>query len=191
MTADHWDQATNLYRSLIERAPAWPEALLAYANFLLYSKGPHSQKYLDSTTSLAIYQEAQDQTDSLLRLAPDHSKYQREASASYERLGDLHLRLGDTKTALQFFQQALDSRIQLVALDPKDSQFQRGLFVSYYKMSTLYRADGLLDAALALDYLRKAHQQLLDMQKKGILAPDDERFISRLADEITTLENTE
>ena len=65
-----------------------------------------------------------------------------------------------------------------MALDPDNTQFQRDLFVSYWKLASVYIEKK--DAGLANTHYQKALDQLLWMQKKGVLAKDDEQYISQL-----------
>jgi len=63
------------------------------------------------TKALAIREE-------LVKLDPANTEFRRDVGISYEKLGDLQLRLGDTAKALGYFEKDLAVAEELAKLDP-------------------------------------------------------------------------
>jgi serine/threonine-protein kinase len=59
---------------------------------------------------------------------------QRDLAASYDKLGDVSLQLGDTKAARRYYQDAPDIAQGRVTADSKNAQAQRDLAISYTKL---------------------------------------------------------
>ena len=84
--------------------------------------------------ALPLMQMALDDFLALAQQDPNNSQFQRDLSVSYNRLGDIELRLGNTDAALAHYDNALTGALKLVELDPNNSEFQRDLSVSYDKL---------------------------------------------------------
>ncbi|MFK7893988.1 MAG: hypothetical protein AB8B63_24450, partial [Granulosicoccus sp.] len=76
-----------------------------------------------------IYELANTAALSLLAAAPSNTGFQRDVSVSYEKLGNIELRLGNTDAALGNYTKALEVALKLVELDPGNTQFQRDVSV--------------------------------------------------------------
>ncbi len=93
------------------------------------------------TRSMEIFQ-ALAQTD------PNSSQAKRDLSISYNRLGDVHLKLGATDKALQAYQKGLGLSEALAQADPNDAQAKRDLSISYNKLGNVHLQLGATDKAL-------------------------------------------
>ena len=125
----------------------------------------------DPATALPLLEAALAGFQRLVALDPDNTEFQRDVSISYNRLGDIQLRLGHTDDALALYQNALDVRLKLVALAPDNTQFQRDVSVSYNKLGNIQLRLGNTDDALAL------YQNALDVALKLVaLDPDNTQF---------------
>ncbi len=100
---------------------------------------------------------------SLSRLAEaslnDHAA-QRDLSISYQRLGDVMLRLGQTDAAHKYYQNDLAISRKLAEDEPSDAQAQRDLSISYNKLGDVTLLLGRTDAAL------KYFQDGLEIRRK-------------------------
>ncbi len=65
---------------------------------------------------------------------------QRDLSVSYEKLGDVQLKLGDAHAALGNYQESLEIAKRLAEMDSSDTQAQRDLSVSYHKLGWLHES---------------------------------------------------
>ena len=68
---------------------------------------------------------------------PTNAQAQRDLSVSYERLGDLLLRLGDSAQAERHYRDSLTIPERLATTDPTNAEAQRDLSVSYNKLGDL------------------------------------------------------
>src|SRR5205085_2067016 len=59
----------------------------------------------------------------------------RDLSISYNKLGDVHLKLGATDQALRAYQKGLELREALAKADPANVQAQQDLSRSFYNMA--------------------------------------------------------
>ncbi len=62
---------------------------------------------------------------------------QRDLSVSYNKLGDLHVSLGNGAEAKRYFEKSLAIAEALAAKEPNRADFQRDLAISYERMSTI------------------------------------------------------
>ena len=168
VTAGDWDQAETFYLDLIKKINNWGDPPRAYVEFLLYSKGPDQEKYHSTEEALATYQQARHQTEFLTQLEPDSTDYRREKSVSYNQIGNLQLRLGNTKLALEFFQKFSNGLEELTRLDPNNSQFKRDLSISYNKLGDLQLRLGNTEQALEFFHLSLyTDQELTRLEPKN------------------------
>jgi tetratricopeptide (TPR) repeat protein len=100
--------------------------------------------------------------------APENADYARDLSVSCERLGDLHLALGEPARARDYYERALKTRERLAALAPENADYARDLTVSYIKLGDLHRALG--EPARARDYYERA---LKIAERLAALAPEN------------------
>jgi tetratricopeptide (TPR) repeat protein len=80
------------------------------------------------TRSMEIFQ-------ALAQADPNRSQAKRDLSISYERLGDVHLKLGATDKALQAYQKGLGLSEALAQTDPNNAQAKRDLAFSYNELA--------------------------------------------------------
>jgi pentatricopeptide repeat protein len=73
-----------------------------------------------------------------------------ELSLSYNKLGDVHLKLGSTDKALDYDRKGLELSEALAKADPNDAQANRDLSVSYGKLVDAHLQLGSTDKALEL-----------------------------------------
>jgi WD40 repeat protein len=74
----------------------------------------------------------------LVQADPNDVNKQRELSISYERLGDIHLKDGNTEEALQSFRNGMEVRQKLSAANPSDLELQRDYSTSFERLGNLY-----------------------------------------------------
>ncbi len=72
----------------------------------------------------------------------------RDLSISYERLGDIHLKLGAADKALAVYQKRLELAEALAKADPSNADAKHGLSTSYNKLGNAYLELGTSDKAL-------------------------------------------
>ena len=119
------------------------------------------------TDALALYQQALAIEQQLIEQFPDKNHYRQAMSVSYNKIGDIQLRLGDTNAALTAYQQSLTITEQLVAQDAQNTGFQRDLSVSYNNIGDIQLRLGDTEAAL------EAYQQLLTIAEQ-LVAQDEQ-----------------
>jgi len=74
----------------------------------------------------------------LAKADPENSLGKRDLSSSYERIGDVHVRLGATDKALESYQNSLELREALAKADPNDARAKRDLSISYEKLGDVH-----------------------------------------------------
>ncbi|MFM8581748.1 MAG: tetratricopeptide repeat protein, partial [Planctomycetaceae bacterium] len=109
----------------------------------------------------------------LCRKHPNDLDYQRDLSVSYDRMGDLYVRMGDGGAAREAFQKSLEIFKKLSEGEPARADYQRDLFVSYYKLGTA-------DPARGRSFFEKSLQILLQLEAAGRLDPADRPYIDNL-----------
>jgi serine/threonine protein kinase/predicted negative regulator of RcsB-dependent stress response len=111
------------------------------------------------------YQSAHEIAFKLAHNDPHSADAQRDLSASYNKLGDVNLQLGDTAAARDTYQKGLEISQKLAQDDPRIAQAQRDLAVSYERMGDVNLQLGNAPGA------RDAYQKDLEIHQK--LAQDD------------------
>ena len=110
----------------------------------------------------------------LQRLAaadPSNAGWQRDLFVSSVKIGDVLLDQGDLAGALRAFRESLAVAERLAAADPSNAGWQRDLVVSYVKVAQVAENNSTGEA---LEWWRKAYNQLLGMKQHGIMFPTDE-----------------
>jgi tetratricopeptide (TPR) repeat protein len=97
-----------------------------------------------------MYQKGLDVSVALAQADPNNAQAKRDLAVSYERLGDVHLRLGATDKALEMHQKDLDLSVALAQADPNNVQAKRDLAVSYNKLGDVQLRLGATDEALEM-----------------------------------------
>ena len=96
----------------------------------------------------------------LVDFDPTHTEWQRDLSVSYDRVGDMHLQVGDNVAALTAYEESLTIRKKLADLDPTHTEWQRDLSVSHNKVGDMHQANGDVVSAL------RAYEESLTIKKK-------------------------
>ncbi len=125
------------YRELLQRDPAWPAALEAFAWFLF----DQSIQNLDHRTVVAALADAEEAHTLATRwheAAPADAKARRLLSATHTQMGDVLIRRGqpgDAAQVEQHFTRSLDLAEKLLADNPGSAQAVRDVAVSHYKIA--------------------------------------------------------
>jgi tetratricopeptide (TPR) repeat protein len=117
--------------------------------------------------------------DELRRRYPEEAEYAHDLSASYQRLGDVLLRLNRSDEALARFQNSLAIRDELRRRYPTEQEYARDLVVSHYKLWQAYRSIG--NAAEATRHRSLCRDALLDMRQHGLYLDEPmQRLLAQL-----------
>ncbi len=144
------EKAEALFLQLLAPGlPDWPQARHEYIVYLIWTKGTRQQTYGTLAGVLATYREAERQSRLLTLQDPENKEWQRDLSASHERLGDIAKAQGDLPAAKAAYTASLEIRKTLTARDPENTQWQRDLAVSHNKLGDIAVAQGDLPAAKA------------------------------------------
>jgi hypothetical protein len=101
--------------------------------------------------------------DRLAKSDPGNAKWQRDLSATYEKLGDLQLRLNDVAAAMVSFKADLAIADRLAKVETGNGSLQRDLAVSYAKLAEVYlKAKQVSQAQEALADGRAIIAQLIE-----------------------------
>jgi tetratricopeptide (TPR) repeat protein len=110
----------------------------------------------------------------LAQAEPGRADYQRDLSASYQRIGDLFHALGQGEEARQAFAKMLAISERLAQAEPGRADYQRDLIVSWVKMSEIEPARAREHLSRALDIARR-------LDDEGRLAPADAWMVDEFA----------
>jgi tetratricopeptide (TPR) repeat protein len=102
----------------------------------------------DTTGALAAADKARQIMADLLTGNPDSTGYQRDLSASYEKIGDVQKAQGDLAGALKSYRDSLAIDDRLAKSDPSNSGWQRDLATPYQEIGDVQKAQGDLAGAL-------------------------------------------
>ena len=105
---------------------------------------------------------------------PSNADWQHDLSVSQENIGDVLWDQGDLAGALQAYRESLAICERLAAADPTNAGWQRDLLGTYWRIAEVAEEADISDA---LDWWRKAHDQLSSMKRRGIMLPTDEQFL--------------
>ncbi|MDM7859808.1 tetratricopeptide repeat protein [Alteromonas sp. ASW11-36] len=134
--------------------------------------------------ALPLYEQSLVIAQQLIALDPKNSLYKQDLSVSYQRVGNIQLRIGDTDAALEAYQQALTIDKQLVAQYPLNAGVQRDLSISYNKIGNIQLQLGNTEAAL------ESYQQALTIREQLVaLHPQDAEFQRDLSGSYNNLGN--
>ncbi len=128
----------------ISNVPGLPNSAVATDGHLENVPDAHSAVL----TAERLYLRAHEIGKQLAAAASNDTEAQRDLSVSFERLGDVFLKLGRTDDALTQFQDGLKIRRVLAEADPNDAQKQRDLSISFNKLGDVFRKLGRTDDAL-------------------------------------------
>ena len=108
---------------------------------------------------------------------PSNAGWQRDLSVSHNKIGDVLRAQGDLAGALKAYREDMAVAARLATADPSNADWQRDLYVSYWRMADISEKTGTGEA---LDWWRKAYEQLSGMKARGIMLPIDEQFLTIL-----------
>jgi tetratricopeptide (TPR) repeat protein len=94
------------------------------------------------------YRAAKDQVERLAATDPTNTVWQRDLSASHNRIGDILVGEGNLAEALESYRSSLAIRERLARSDPNNAGGQRDLSVSWNKLGDVLMARGSLAEAL-------------------------------------------
>ena len=110
---------------------------------------------------------------------PDNARWQRDLSASNERLGHMLSRVGDPEGARKAYKRALQNYEKMIQLNPGDTQARLYLVVPLWRLGDLEGAEGSAHLKRALAILKDFDaQDRLDARRKGWI-PEIEALLSR------------
>ena len=98
--------------------------------------------------ALRHYQAAAAAAEPIARTAPGNAGWQRDLSASQERIGDVLRAQGNLPAALAAYQAVLVIRERLARADPGNAEWQRDLSLSHNRIGGVLQAQGNLPGAL-------------------------------------------
>jgi tetratricopeptide (TPR) repeat protein len=123
-----------------------------------------------------MYQKDLELSVALAQADPNNAEAKRDLSVSYNKLGDVQLRLGATDKALELYQKGLEVRVAVAQADPNNAQAQSDLAYSYRKLGEAYQN------ARDLGQARTHFERALDVDTKRTLRlPRDARARRTLA----------
>jgi len=108
---------------------------------------------------------------------PGNALWQRDLSASYDRVGDVQKAQGDLAGALKSYSDGLVIAEGLAKSDPGNAKWQRDLAMSFGELASVHRQSG--DRAKALDALRQGQAIMSRLTK---LSPDNAQWKQDLAE---------
>jgi tetratricopeptide (TPR) repeat protein len=118
------------------------------ANRFLYNLGDAIEHHVPLEVRLIILNSTQRAFEQLLRIDPDNVGWQRDLSASYDRVGGVLVALGNLPEALKSFRDGLAIRHRLAHDNAVNASWQRDLSVSYDRVGDVLVAQGNLPEAL-------------------------------------------
>src|SRR6516162_9018154 len=130
------------YRRLLALKQAEPDSREAYWARLGLGDIERSRGRLDP--ALASYRAAHSSADRLAKADPGNAGWQRDLSASYEKIGDVLVAQGNLPEALKSFRDGHAIADRLAKADPGNTEWQRDLSVSYEKTGDVLVAQGNL-----------------------------------------------
>jgi tetratricopeptide (TPR) repeat protein len=133
--------------------------------------------------ALAAYQAAMTLENELVKQAPHNYGFQQKLALSHKAVASLYLHLGQKNKALTLFETALTISTKLVRRAPHNTEFQRGLMSAYWDMCYIH--EQLQHYPMALAYIEKARNQLIQMDKDNTIYPADKPWIA-VADTLIT-----
>jgi tetratricopeptide (TPR) repeat protein len=132
-------------------------------NFIFSLFDNHFQNDITIQTRIRLVQAAEARMEELHRRFPNSTLYARDLSISYDRLGNMNLKLGDPLKALDKYQASLNIREKLQLLDSKSTDYSIDLCISNNKLGDVYLKLG--DHPKALE----KYQTSLNISKKFLL----------------------
>jgi serine/threonine protein kinase len=121
----------------------------------------HSTEVQSSAISLAeqFFERAHQMAKNVAEKFPDDGESQRDLALSFDKLGALRMRLGETQAALEAYSGSLKVREPLAAADRNNVQAQRNLSISHDGMAAVRMQLGDSQAAL------KAYSRSLEIRQ--------------------------
>ncbi len=123
---------------------------------------------------------------SLIEHDPSNIQFQRELSISYGTLGKIERELGNPDSALQHLRSSLNISKELSTQNLDNAEIQRDLFVSYWSIGSVFEEENNVEA---INYFQQSLEQLLFMQKEGVLDKNDEGWIDAAKNRLKKLDS--
>ena len=135
-----------------------------------------------SAAALEAYRECLRVRERLAAQDPTNAGWQRDLSASHNRVGDVLLAQGDAVGALEAYRETLRVHERLAAQDPTNADWQRDLSVSYFRLARVCEVSD--DSQGAYEWDRRCHGTLSRMRAARMhLDPPVADLLSQLDDE--------
>jgi tetratricopeptide (TPR) repeat protein len=135
----------------------------------------------DLAGALQTYRQSLAVRQRLALADPSNAGWQRDSSVSQEKVGDVLRAQGDLAGALAAYRQSLVVSQRLALADPSNAGWQRDLWVSCWRMARIAETS---DTGDALEWWRKAYEQLSRMKQRGIMRPADEPYLEQLREKV-------
>jgi tetratricopeptide (TPR) repeat protein len=138
--------AERSYRQLLTLKQAEPDSRDAYWARLGLGDIEYARGRL--SPALAGYRAAQASAEGMAKSNPGNAGWQRDVSASYDRIGDVLVAQGNLPEARKSFRDGLAIRDRLAKADPGNADWQNDLSASYDRVGDVLLAQGNLPEAL-------------------------------------------
>lgn len=170
-------EARTLCDKLLKQDGDWLDVLHEHCATMI-DLGDRATQYETVNVALAHFEAAEVSAKRLVSADTQNPIWQRDLSVSFERLGDVFLKLGRTDDALTQFQDGWKISCGLVEADPNDAQNQHHLSISHAKLGQVHRAaKDFLKSVAAFD---SALQIARLLKQKGLLAGQIDSLIGVL-----------
>ena len=135
---------------------SWPEGLIAQG--LRNLQGMRAEAVRPMLESLVT------KFEQLASSVPDDPASQASRAAMLDEFGNAYFALGDFHQALKAYRDGLDIRERRVAAERNDKDAQHALSVSHYNVGEALRAQGYLDDARSVAFVRKDRRHGLQIR---------------------------
>ena len=139
--------AENAFRRQIELGSANGASFLGYRGHTMLGDVYAAREEHDA--AMAAYAEAQREVQALLERDPDNTGFNRDLSATCDRIGDMYVQDGRLDAALESYRQSLEIADALARSDPHNLAWQHDLSVSHDRIGEILDKTGDPEAALA------------------------------------------
>ena len=181
--------ARTAYRELLQRDPAWPAALSAYAWFL-FDQSIQNEFHRTVVAALADAEEAHTLATRWHQAAPADAKARRLLSATHNQMGDVLIKRGQPGDAAQVeehYTRSLDLAKKLLADNPGSAQAVRDVYASLWQVGDFLANRGQPgDADKALGHFTRSlelrEKLLADNPGSALAVRDVSVSLNRLGD---------
>ncbi len=137
----------------------------------------------NGVAALEAYRAALEIRQRMARKLPDDTRWQGLIATSQEKIGDVHADRDVFSAADEAYRAAIEIRERLAKSAANDGEVQRALWADYIRMAALREREG---SGEALQWYRKAYDQLAQMKQRGLLKSDDEPHLKTLKAKLAT-----